>query len=319
MKSEKSVEISNAQKIMGDRKIGSSRLKKRESFIDFLTVVPALVYFCVFTYYPLIYLFNISFTNWNLTRPTYKYVGTTNWEWVFGGNGWATFVDSLKTTALYTLGELFWCLIVGLSFALIFDRVSKWFNVMRTAIVLPKYISSSSASVIFIWMMDYNHGLFNYIIESFGGEKIRFLASVAWALPSVLLLTGWKTVGYAMIIYLSAMRGIPQDYYEAASIDGAGAIRQFTKITAPLLAPTMLFLGVTQFLSSMKIFQTIDVMTGGGPYGETNVVVFWIYDLAFKQFRVDRAAVVGCAFFVILLFCTSATMKWSNKSVNYDA
>ena len=134
-----------------------------------------------------------------------------------------------------------------------------------------------------------------------------------------MLMTVWSGVGYAMMIYLSAMQGIPQDYYEAARIDGADGVQQFRFITVPLLAPTTLFLFVTTFIASMKVFQSVDVMTGGGPGTATNVMVQWIYNLTFQDFRTARGAAVSVVFFIILLVCTMATMKYSNKNVNYDS
>ena len=121
-----------------------------------------------------------------------------------------------------------------------------------------------------------------------------------------------------MMIFLSAMKGIPQDYYEAASIDGADGMHRFRFITLPLLAPTTLFLVVTTFVSSMKVFQSVDVMTGGGPYDATMVMVQWVYKLSFDEFRVDRAAAASVIFFLILLLCTIIQMKYGNKNVNYD-
>ena len=115
------------------------------------------------------------------------------------------------------------------------------------------------------------------------------------------------------------MKGISQDYYEAAAIDGADGVQRFRYITIPLLAPTTLFLFVTTFIASMKVFQSVDVMTGGGPGTSTNVMVQWIYNLTFKDFHTARGAAVSLVFFVILLICTAATMRFSNRNVNYDA
>ena len=121
-----------------------------------------------------------------------------------------------------------------------------------------------------------------------------------------------------MMIYLSAMTGIPKDYYEIASLDGASRRVQFFKITVPLLSPTTMFLLVTTFISSMKVYNSIDVLTQGGPYRSTEVIVYLIYRLAFVDYRVDRAAVVATVFFLILLVVTVLTMRWSENKVNYD-
>ena len=145
------------------------------------------------------------------------------------------------------------------------------------------------------------------------------MADANTALTGVLFLTAWRVVGYAMMIYLSAMQGIPKDYYEAAAIDGADSVQRFRYITIPMLAPTTLFLFVTTFIASMKVFQSVDVMTGGGPGTATNVLVQWIYNLSFRDFRSARAAAVSVIFFIILLICTAATMRWSNRSVTYDS
>jgi len=114
------------------------------------------------------------------------------------------------------------------------------------------------------------------------------------------------------------MKGIPQDYYEAAAIDGADGVQRFRHITVPLLTPTTVFLLVTTFIASMKVFQSVDVMTGGGPGKATNVMVQWIYNTAFHDFRMERSATVSVVFFIILLVCTALTMKWSNRKTNYD-
>jgi len=297
----------------------TSNLRRIERGKDMLCVLPAVGFLLIFTYYPLVDLFRISFTNWNLIKDKYDYVGFKNWKWLFAGSGWDNFAHSMKITFLYTAGEIFITLVMGILLALVFNRVSKGFSVMRAVVFMPKYIAVSTSAVVFMWILSTDFGVANYLLSLVGLRPVPWLTSEKTALMSVLILTAWRVMGYAMMIYLSAIRGISQDYYEAASLDGASAIQKFVKINIPLLSPTTLFLFVTTFIASMKVFQSVDVMTDGGPYGSTRVAVHWIYELAFKDFRVDRAAVVSCVFFAILLICTALTMKWSNKSVNYDS
>ena len=133
------------------------------------------------------------------------------------------------------------------------------------------------------------------------------------------MLTGWRAIGYGMMIYLSNMIGISRDYYEAASLDGATAVQSFFKITLPMLSPTTLFLFVTTFISSMKVFQSVDILTSGGPYRSTEVFVYVIYKYAMEDFRMDRASVIAIAFFIMLLVVTASTFKVSNRSVHYDS
>lgn len=296
-----------------------SKLKKLDEFKDFLTVLPALILLAIFVYNPLVQLFRISFTNWNLIKENYKFVAFKNYTWLFLGSGWTDLANSLKITALYTLGEVTITLVFGILLALLFNNMTKRYSIMRSIVFMPKYIGMSTAGIVFAWILNDKYGILNFILSLFGVHSINWLSQESTALLGVLMLTAWKVVGYAMIIYLSAMKSISQEYYEAASLDGASKPKQFRYITVPLLSPTTLFLLVTTFIASMKVFQSIDVMTGGGPYKSTNVMVYWIYNLAFVEFRVDRAAVVSVFFFIILLICTALTMKVSNKTVNYDS
>lgn len=169
--------------------------------------------------------------------------------------------------------------------------------------------------------MDLNtdNGILNYLLKLVGLPAVDWLGNRNTALISVLMLTGWRAIGYGMMIYLSAMIGISKDYYEAASLDGATAVQSFWKITIPMLSPTTLFLFVTTFLSSMKVFQSVDILTKGGPYRSTEVFVYKIYLYAMEDFRMDRASVIAIAFFVLLLIITAATFKVSNSSVHYDS
>ena len=292
--------------------------QKFERYRDFLCVMPAIVALAIFTYYPLLDLFRISFTNWNLMKEEYKFVGWKNYKWLFAGSGWKYMKNSLTVTVMYTFWEVFFSLGGGLLLAMLFNRMTRYFNALRALVFMPKYIAVSTSAIVFVWMLNGKHGIINWVLGVFGVQGPNWLADATYALPGILMLTFWRTVGYAMMIFLSAMKGIPQDYYEAASIDGADGMHRFRFITLPLLAPTTLFLVVTTFVSSMKVFQSVDVMTGGGPYDATMVMVQWVYKLSFDSFRVDRAAAASVIFFLILLLCTVVQMKYGNKNVNYD-
>lgn len=303
-------------------------IQKWEDMKDLFCVEPALIFFLLFVYYPVIDMVRISFTDMSiLTAGRQKFVGLANYNWLFNQSGAKYFWESLRITATYMFWEMFITLVGGMLLALLFNRISPAYNAMRVAVFVPKYIAVSISAVVFMWILyspaaataSQTEGILNYTLSLFGIQGPRWLIDANTALSGVLVLTSWRVVGYAMMIYLSAMQGIPQDYYEAARIDGADGVHQFRYITIPLLAPTTLFLFVTTFIASMKVFQSVDVMTGGGPGRATNVMVQWIYNLTFKDFRTARGAAVSVVFFVILLVCTIATMKYSRKSVNYDS
>lgn len=293
--------------------------KHKDNITDFLFGLPAILFFLVFTYYPIVNLFKISLTDWNLTKSSSNFVGLENYIWLFSGPGKEKFFESLKVTLVYATSEVIITIVLGIALAILFNRMTKSFNWMRTAVVLPKYILVASSAMIFLWLYNDQFGILNYIIGLFGMQPINWLGSKSSALWSLIWFTSWRSVGYSMLIYLSAFQGISEQYIEAAKIDGANFWQQLFYIKLPLLAPTTLFLFVTTAVSSMKVFQAVDVLTQGGPYGSTNVLVYYIYDMAFLNNRLDRAAAMGVIFFVILLIFTVLTMKWSDKKVNYDA
>lgn len=294
------------------------RIQNRERYKDFLCLQPALVLLVIFVYYPVLDMLRISFTNWNLLKEDYHFVGLKNYQWLFTGTGWRYFSNSLRITAVYTFWEVFVSLAGGILLAMLFNRMTSTYNALRALVFMPKYIATSTSAIIFIWILNGDYGILNYILRLFGINGPNWLNNASTALTGILFLTVWRVVGYAMMIYLSAMKGIPQEYYEAAAIDGADGMHRFRFITMPLLAPTTLFLFVTTFISSMKVFQSVDVMTGGGPYNSTMVMVQWIYNLAFENFRVDRASVVSVMFFLILMVCTIVTMRYSHNNVHYE-
>ncbi len=286
---------------------------------DFVCVLPALIFLAIFTYYPICKLIQISFTDWNLLNDRWNYVGFKNWVWLFNGSGTKHLLNSLKVTILYSIGELTITLVGGLIFALIFNRMNSAFSFMRAVVFVPKYVAMSSAAVVFLWILNTDNGILNHMLTSLGLPAVDWLGNRNTALLSVLMLTGWRAVGYGMMIYLSAMIGISKDYYEAAALDGATAVQRFWKITIPMLSPTTLFLFVATFISSMKVFQSVDILTKGGPYRSTEVFVYKIYLYAMEDFRMDRASVIAIAFFVLLLIITASTFKVSNSSVHYDS
>ena len=172
---------------------------------DFVCVLPALVFLGIFTYYPICKLIQISFTDWNLLNERWNYVGLKNWIWLFNGSGTKHLLNSLRVTVLYSIGELTITLLGGLLFALIFGRLNKSFSIMRAIVFMPKYVAMSSAAVVFLWILNTDTGILNYLLNCVGLPSVDWLGNRNTALISVLMLTGWRAIGYGMMIYLSAM------------------------------------------------------------------------------------------------------------------
>ncbi|MCM3042524.1 sugar ABC transporter permease [Paenibacillus motobuensis] len=283
---------------------------------DFMFAVPALIFLGVFLYYPLMNSVYISFTNWNMTKPVKKFVGTDNYVKLFKNED---LYQSLKVTLHYTLLDVVLTLTIGLLLALLFNVFrSKMYAVMRGIIFMPHYISMVIAAMVFTWIYNGQYGLLNRVTDLMGFEPIQWLTNPSTALPALVAVSVWKGVGFAMMLFISGMRGIPNEYYEAAAIDGASGLSRFRYITLPLLSPMTLFLVITTFISSMQVFQSIDIMTNGGPLQATNAIVYWIYTMAFTEFKTGRASALVMILFVIILVLTIIQWLVSRKQVHYE-
>lgn len=289
--------------------------RKLEDIKDFSFALPALILLIVFTYYPLIYSGYISMTDWNFIRPDRNFVGFDNYTWLFNRD---MFYHSLKVTGIYTVLDVTITLSLGLAFAVLLDKTTKTYSFFRLVIFMPHYIAMVIAGIIFIWILNTNYGILNQTLQMFGIGRVQWLQTSWGAMFSVVMVSVWKSVGYAMIIFLAGLRGIPKEYYEASYIDGASKWNSFRFITLPLLSPITLFLLVTSVISSMKVFQSIDIMTGGGPLNATKVIVYWIYDLAFQDFRVGRASALVVVFFIMIVLVVIIQMQVAKKKVHYE-
>ena len=147
---------------------------------DFVCVLPALIFLAIFTYYPICRLIQISFTDWNLLNDRWNYVGLKNWIWLFNGSGTKHLLNSLKVTILYSIGELAITLVGGLIFALIFNRMNAAFSFMRAVVFVPKYVAMSSAAVVFLWILNTDNGILNYLITSLGLPAVDWLVNLGF-------------------------------------------------------------------------------------------------------------------------------------------
>ena len=307
---------STTQAVKADKKPFFSQ-RTLSHFIDFLFVLPALILLGVFTYYPIVKLVQISFTDWNLLNDTWKYVGLKNWQWLFAGSGAKYLWNSLKVTFLYSMGEILVTMVGGMLLALLFNRMTRSFGLMRAFVFVPKYVAMSSAAVVFLWILNTDSGVLNYLLQCIGLPAVDWLNQQSTALPSVLMLTGWRVIGYGMMIYLSAMMGISQEYYEAASLDGANGVQKFFRITLPLLSPTTLFLLVTGVIGSFQVFMNAFMMTGGGPDNSTTMIGLLIYKNAFEYSKYGLACAQAILLAIVIAIISLLQFKLMGVDVEY--
>jgi len=288
----------------------------REISVAWLCLAPALGLTVVFVFIPLVQVFFLSFTNWDLLRATKNWIGIKNYEYIFKD---PKFLQSIWNTLYFAGVKIPLDLVLSLFIAVMLDRKIKGLRFYRASYFAPVVIPVVAASLIWVWLFDPGLGPFNQILGLFGISPIRWLHDPASSMLSIILFSLWKGLGYDIVIFLAGLQGIPPTYAEAASIDGAGQWKIFFKITLPLLSPVIFFVILMGIINSFKIFTEISVMTPkGGPLYSTGVIVFYIYQQAFENYRIGRAAAASVVLFLMILAITTVQRKLGRKFVDYE-
>lgn len=218
--------------------------------------------------------------------------------------------QTLLNTFIFTIGSVPTSIGLALLLAVLLDQEIKGRGIFRTIFFTPVITSFVAAGLVFVWMLNTDDGFVNHVLAWFGINPINWLQSSPWAMISVILMTIWKNAGYFMVIFLAGLQSIPHMYYEAASLEGAGSgWKGFRYITWPLLKPTTLFVTVICLIFTFRTFEQVFVMTKGGPLGTTKVLVYYIYEQAFKLFHMGYAAALSMILLVLVLILTLVQFK----------
>src|SRR6185503_15597282 len=187
----------------------------------------------------------------------------------------------------------------------------------RAIYFVPVVTSLVAVAMVWQWLYHSEVGLINYLLIDLGLPKVNWLGSTEWAMPAVILMTSWKSMGYYAVIFLAGLQGIPGHLYEAADIDGANSWQKFWRITLPLLSPTMFFVLVISIIQAFQVFGQIFIMTRGGPANATSTIVYFIYNQAFVWFRMGYAAAASWVLFAIIFVVTILQTRWQRRWVHY--
>ncbi len=281
----------------------------------FLFLTPSFIIFGVFTYYALGFNLYLSTVSWNFLSPTKTFVGLDNYQQLFSD---ARFWKVVQNTFYYAGGSVVLAMIFGLGLALLLNQKIRGRTVFRTLIFTPYVTTIAAISLLWIWIFDPSFGLLNYGLSLIGIDGPRWLTDTKWAMPALIIMNVWRTMGYDMVIFLAGLTAIPQELYDAADIDGAGKFAKFRYITLPLLSPTTFFIMVTSLIGALQVFDQVAVMTGGGPVDATKVFNYYIFEQAFAFFRAGYAAAIAMVLFVIVLALTLLQFIISRRWVHYD-
>lgn len=260
----------------------------------------------VFVLWPIVDVFWQSLRGTTFLPPASPYVGAGNFNSLFSD---PQFWDDLRTTAIYTAATVPLTMALALAIALGLRHNDVFSRLLRTAYFLPALSSLAIMGLIWSSLLSPDIGVLNYWLTRLGLPAPNWLGTTTWALPSVIAVGVWVTMGYDMVIFVAGRQGIPEVYYEAARIDGASSWQQFRNVTLPLLAPTTMFVLVTSVIGAFQAFDQIYVMTNGGPLYSTETLVIYMYRYAFQNFQIGYGCAVAVCLFVIVLAFTIVEVR----------
>ncbi len=288
----------------------------RRQWSAYVFLAPVLLLFAVFTFFSVGYAFYLSFHQWNILEPVKPFVGLDNYRRLVQDD---RFHEAVVNTLYYTAASVPLTIGFGLSIALLLNNQIRGRGLFRAFFYLPVVTPLVIASIIWKWVYNGDFGLLNYYLIKLHliDEPLLWLSDKNLAMPAVIITSVWKSVGFAMVVYLAGLQAIPEEYYDAAKIDGATGWRRLRDITVPLLSTTTMFLVVVSVLGSFQVFTQIFVMTGGGPLGSTRTVVWYIYQTAFKNFDMGYAAALAFALFAMMFGFTLVQFRFLRREVEY--
>lgn len=267
-------------------------------------VAPALLFFAIFKFGPMAWSIGLSFTSYDMVSEP-VFVGLDNYRRAFSD---PVFLETLKNTMVYIVGSTLLLTLAGLGLAMLMNLGVPGSRHCMTAIFLANLMPIIAVCLVWRFLL-HPYGLVNQVLAPLGIGRIDWLTDGTTAMPAIILVTVWRFAPYFMIVFLAALLALPEDYYEAAQLDGAGPVRRFWHITLPLLAPTLFFVTVVSALLSARIFLMPYIITGGGPGNATRVLSMLIYETGFSYLKMGQAAAISVILFAIMLAFTMGQMR----------
>ncbi|MCY4020311.1 MAG: sugar ABC transporter permease [Chloroflexi bacterium] len=275
-------------------------LRREESIAGYLFLLPNLIGFIVFMLFPILFAFYIMLTDWSLaSAPTF--IGLENFETMINDR---LFWKSLGNSFYYTFVAVPTGIFIAFWLALALNRKMRGIIFFRTVYFLPQITLTVAAATIWRWIYQPEIGMINHVLEWFGIDGPKWIHDTKWAMPSVIIMSNWQGIGFAMLILLAGLQGIPEEYYEAASIDGASGWQRMRYVTLPMLSPAFFFVIVTSLIGAFQAFDQFYILTEGGPAHATTPLTLYIFQNAFTFFKMGYGAALAAVLFVIILIIT---------------
>lgn len=274
---------------------------------NFLFVLPFVLLFAVFTVGPIFYSIYMSLFDWEILAREHTFIGFQNYANLLSDSLWWL---SLRNTLLFAFLTAAGNTIFALGVALLVDRPLFGRDLFRALFYAPVVLSVAVMGIILGWILNTQFGVLNYLLIWIGLPPVPWLSSVRLVIPTLSLATIWWTFGFPMLIFLTGLQNIPETYYEAARIDGAGRVQLFRFITLPLLRPIVLFVATTQLIAHFKIFGQPYIMTEGGPGRSSFMVIMYLYQTAWRFYRMGYGAAIAISLALVILFFTLIQLRF---------
>lgn len=296
---------------MSDRDGGRGRRRltpsQRDNLAGYALIAPQYVGVLVLLIVPIVLVFNYSLYDWNILSGEAPFVGVDNYRRLFADPQFGTVMTN---TGLFAGLLVPANIALALTLAVIADQRLPGTTLFRTLFFAPVVVSLVAWAIVWRFLLQDDGGI-NLALQSIGLDGPNWLRSTTWALPAVIAVQVFKNVGLNMVLFLAALQSVPSDVKEAARVDGAGPFQTFRRITAPLIAPTILLVSIITVIGAFQVFATIVVLTGGGPANSTNVLVYFVYDVAFRRFDAGYASAGAVVLFVIVAVLT--WLQWQAR------
>ena len=294
-----------------DFKRAFTGLRRGETIAGYLFLAPNFIGFIIFLLFPICFAFFIMLTDWSLAKPP-QFVGLENFETMVNDR---LFWKSLGNSFYYTFVAVPTGIFIAFWLALALNRKMRGIIFFRTVYFLPQITLTVAAATIWRWIYQPEIGMINHMLDWFGIDGPKWIHDTQWAMPSVIIMSNWQGIGFAMLILLAGLQGIPEEYYEAASIDGASGWQRMRYVTLPMLTPALFFVVVTSLIGAFQSFDQFFVLTQGGPAHATTPLTLYIFQNAFTFFKMGYGAALASVVFVIILIITIVQWRLARRWV----
>lgn len=277
-------------------------------------VVPALIPLTVFWIYPILRSMLLSLTDWDYMSPSYSFVGLSNYVALFKDT---RFYSALWNTFVFGIGTVIPTIIGGMILALLLQKAFRGDGIFKFILFSPWITPTVAISIVWTWIYEPDVGIANHVLKFFHLPALQWINSSSTAMLAVIIVTVWKSLGYAMIFYITALEKVPKELYEANALDGANSWQRFRDVTLPCISPTTFFLVIITMVNSLQAYDQIQILTQGGPSGSTRTLLYMYYQLGFEEFNMGQATAVAMILILITVILSLIQFVVSKKWVHY--